>query len=83
MFGEKHDIPHEFPEFIDVIEGLCDSDAEFEKMYKEYDSLDTEIRRIEQNVETVSDTYAEELKKKRVLLKDKIYAALQAHKTNA
>ena len=78
MFGEEHDIPHEFPEYKEVIEKLCRDDTAFEGIYKEYHALDDEIRKIEQNVEAVSDTYAEDLKKKRVLLKDKIYAALKA-----
>lgn len=77
MFGEEHDIPHEFPEYKEAIEKLCRNDTAFEQMYQEYHALDDEIRKIEQNVETVSDVYAEDLKKKRVLLKDKIYAVLK------
>jgi uncharacterized protein YdcH (DUF465 family) len=38
--------------------------------------LDKEILEIEQNVEPVSDFYAEDLKKKRVVLKDKLYEML-------
>jgi uncharacterized protein len=83
MFGEKHDIPHEFPEYKEIAEKLCASDVHFEKIYVEYHNLDTEIRRIEQNVEAVSDTYAEELKKKRVVLKDQIYTALRAHEASS
>lgn len=79
MFGEKHDIPHEFPEFQVDIQALVNEDPEFAKIYGEYHKLDDEIREIEQNVETVSDTYAEDLKKKRVALKDSIYEALRKH----
>ena len=77
MFGEAHDLPHEFPEYQDLIEQLRASDLDFRHMYIEYHDLDEEIRKIEQNVEAVSDTYAEELKKKRVLLKDRIYQVLR------
>lgn len=77
MFGEVHDIPHEFPEYQDVIHTLCNNNSEFQRLYSEYHALDNEIREIEQNVEPVSDTYAEDLKKKRVFLKDKIYATLR------
>ncbi|MEJ2530146.1 MAG: YdcH family protein [Gammaproteobacteria bacterium] len=45
-------------------------------MYKEYDTLDLEILEIEQNIEAVSDFYAEDLKKKRMVLKDKLYEML-------
>ncbi len=78
MFGEHHDIPHEFPEYKDLIEKLYNSDEGFKKIYKEYHAVDEEILQIEQNVETTSDVYAEDLKKKRVHLKDEIYTLLRA-----
>lgn len=77
MFGEHHDIPHEFPEFKELIKRLYESDAEFKQMYTEYHQLDSEILQIEQNIEAVSDSYAEDLKKKRVHLKDEIYTLLR------
>jgi len=77
MFGEHHDIPREFPEYRDLVQILCDKNFEFQRKYTEYHTLDQEIRAIEQNVEAVSDQYAEDLKKKRILLKDQIYTTLQ------
>jgi uncharacterized protein YdcH (DUF465 family) len=76
MFGEPHDIPHEFPEYQNLIQNLCNSHFDFQRMYLEYHALDGKIRDIEQNVNPASDVYAETLKKKRVLLKDRIYAEL-------
>jgi len=76
MFGERHDLPHEFPEHAELIKVLCDVNPIFGAMYKEYDALDKEILEIEQNIEPVSDFYAEDLKKKRVLLKDRLYETL-------
>lgn len=78
MFGESHDIYQEFPEYQDMIKQLHDSDTEFKNIYSEYHAITHEIDEIEHNVETVSDVYAEDLKKKRVLLKDQIYARLEA-----
>jgi len=83
MFGEHHDIPKEFPEYKDVIKKLCEEDSDFQLMYVEYHGLDDEILKIEQNVEATSDTYAEELKKKRALLKDRIYNRLIEEKATA
>jgi uncharacterized protein YdcH (DUF465 family) len=40
--------------------------------------VDHEIRRIEQEIETPSDDYTEELKKKRLHLKDELFAMLKA-----
>jgi len=79
MFGEPHDIPREFPEYKHVIQTLTDTHPEFQRMYEEYHELDREIRNIEQNVEAVSDFYAETLKKRRVYLKDCIYLMLKRH----
>jgi hypothetical protein len=80
MFGEIHDIPHEFPEYKELIRSLTHNNQDFQRIFTEYHVLDNEIRDIEQNVEAVSDLYAENLKKKRVVLKDQIYATLQAHR---
>ncbi len=77
MFGERHDLPHEFPEYQGLIGELREKNPVFDAMYKEYDALDDEILKIEQNVEPVSDVYAEDLKKKRVMLKDKLYEMLK------
>lgn len=82
MFGEPHDIPREFPEYRDLIRHLHDNDSDFQRMYVEYHALDQEIRDIEQNVEPVSDFYAEDLKKKRVFLKDQLYDKLRRQKGN-
>ena len=79
MFGERHDLPHEFPEKEELIKKLVEENAEFAKLYAAYDVLDAEILKIEQNLETVSDAYAEELKMKRVHLKDQLYQMLQAN----
>jgi uncharacterized protein YdcH (DUF465 family) len=83
MFGEHHDIPKEFPEYKSVIKKLCEEDSDFQLMYVEYHSLDDEILKIEQNIEAVSDTYSEDLKKKRALLKDRIYNRLLEEKAPA
>jgi len=76
MFGERHDLPHEFPSYELKIHKLLADNPEFAAMMKEYDALDEEILKIEQNVEAVSDVYAEDLKKKRVHLKDQLYQML-------
>lgn len=73
MFGESHDLPHEFPEHILRIHELKERNPRFAKLFKEYHGVDREVRRIEQNLETVSDTYSEDLKKRRLLLKDRLY----------
>ncbi|MEQ1601812.1 MAG: YdcH family protein [Methylophilaceae bacterium] len=45
-------------------------------MFDEYHEVNREVLRIEQNIEPVTDEYAEETKKRRLLLKDQLYAIL-------
>ena len=78
MFGEKHDLVHELPEFKDRIHQLKLSDPHFSRLFDQYDEIDHEIHRIEQGVETPSDEYTEGLKKQRLKLKDELLAMLKA-----
>lgn len=77
MFGEQHDLLHELPEFKDKIHEMKMGNARFAKLFDEYHELDHEVHRIEQGVETPSDEYTEELKKKRLALKDELYQMLK------
>ena len=52
---------------------------EFAALLDDYTALDAEIYEIEENGTNVTDEHAEELKFKRVALKDKLYAMLQEH----
>ena len=77
MFGEKHDLVHELPEFRERIHELKSSDARFARLYEEYHALDDEVRSIEEGVENTDDFYLEELKKKRLHHKDELFAMLK------
>ncbi len=77
MYGEHHDLVHEFPEYRDKIHEMKTANAHFAKLFEEYHEVDREVRRIEQEVETPSDEYAEEQKKKRLALKDALFAMLK------
>ncbi|RLA24925.1 MAG: GTP-binding protein [Gammaproteobacteria bacterium] len=77
MFGELHDLRHEFPEYNDRIHALKIKSDHFRRLFDEYDELAHELVRIQQNIETPSDEVVEGLKLKRLNLKDKLYAMLQ------
>ena len=79
MLGEMHDIVHEFPNLEEKINDLHDSNPEFSQMMDEHDKLDQEIRDLEEHDQPTSDFYMEEIKKKRALLKDRIYEILRKH----
>jgi uncharacterized protein YdcH (DUF465 family) len=76
MFGEKHDLIHELPEYKDRIHELKVSDPHFARLFEEYHELDNQVRHIEEGIENTDDSYLEELKKKRLQFKDQLYAML-------
>jgi len=78
VFGEHHDLLHEFPEYKERIHHLKISHPHFARLFEEYHEVDREIRRIEQQIETPPDHYLETLKKKRLHLKDELYNMIQA-----
>ncbi len=77
MLGEHHGLVQEFPEYKDKIHDLKTSNPEFAKLFEKYDNIDKEIYRIEMQIENTSDEYLENLKIRRVQLKDQLYTMLQ------
>ncbi|MDP1558826.1 MAG: DUF465 domain-containing protein [Nitrosomonas sp.] len=73
---EKHDLHHEFPEHYDRIHELKISDAHFARLFNEYHEVNRDVIRIEEGTESQTDEYLENLKKKRLLLKDKLYGMI-------
>ena len=76
MLGETHDLFHEFPEYKEKIVELRQQEGEFSQLMQEYDTLDAQIRELELHDQPVADTFMEELKKQRVVLKDRLYEIL-------
>ena len=76
MFGEKHDLVSELPEHRERILELKATDRQFEKLYDDYHALDNEIWGMEEGIETPSDEVLEELKKKRLHLKDQLFSMI-------
>ena len=72
-----HDLATEFPEYKDDIHTLKASNAHFARLFEKYEEVDREVVRIEQEIEPTSDDYLEERKKKRLTLKDELYAMLK------
>lgn len=78
MLGESHDLLHEFPDLENKIAALRADHPEFAQLMEQYDGLDTRVRNIEELGTPVADETIEELKKERLLLKDKLYVMLRA-----
>jgi uncharacterized protein YdcH (DUF465 family) len=74
---EHHDLAAEFPEYKERIHALKGTDAHFQKLATEYEDVCKEVARIEQDIETPGDHYTEDRKKRRIQLKDALFALLQ------
>ncbi|POF32325.1 YdcH family protein [Roseibium marinum] len=78
MSHVPHELHEEFPDAADTLHALKTNDAHFARLADEYHTVNREVHRIETDVEPASDEALEELKKKRLLLKDQIAALLAA-----
>lgn len=77
MSIEHHDLHHEFPDMTAQIRDLKMNDRHFARLFDEYHDVDREVRKIEEQVEAASDERLEELKLKRLHLKDDLYTMLK------
>lgn len=75
---DSHDLHDEFPEYVNKINHLKSTDQHFASLYDEYHRVNSEVRSVEEDDVPVSDVIFEELKKKRLKLKDELYAMLHA-----
>ncbi|WP_086931879.1 YdcH family protein [Agarilytica rhodophyticola] len=76
MLGENHSLTHEFPEYIDKIKELLQSDVKFSEKMKVYDAIDEEIRSLELRDSPIGDDIMREKKHIRSVLKDELYRLL-------
>ncbi len=78
MTVDHHDLAHEFPEHKERIHQMKMDDAHFAKLFDEYNDLTHRIEVLENNGVPVTDESLEDLKKRRLMLKDQLYAMLTA-----
>lgn len=74
---EHHDLAAEFPEFKETIHTLKVENQHFANLATKYEEVSKEVARIEQEIETPSDTYTEDRKKFHALLKDELFTLLK------
>ena len=77
MFGVRHFIEREFPEFQTEINRLKGRNPNFARLLVEYDETDKTIYGLEQQSLPVSDDYFGALKRQRLVLKDRLYSILK------
>jgi hypothetical protein len=78
MTHVPHELHEEFPQAGDALHRLKLENAHFAKLADEYHQVNREIHRIEADVEAASDARTEELKRRRLTLKDAIAEILRA-----
>ncbi len=71
-----HELSDEFPEHADVIHTLKTNDSHFARLADAYHAVNREIHRAETRVDAISEEHEEELRKKRLRLKDEIAGML-------
>lgn len=76
MVHTPHELSEEFPEFAEKMHKFKTSDSHFTNMADEYHTINREIHRLEIGDEHMSHFDEEQIRKQRMLLKDKIYAYL-------
>jgi uncharacterized protein len=76
MSNAPNDLAADFPDKRDRIQQLKTSDNRFARLYEEYNELNRTIHRVETRVEPQTDEAEEELKRRRLQIKDEIMAML-------
>lgn len=79
MTHVPHELHEEFPEAAETLHKLKQENHHFARLADEYHEVNREIHRIEADVEAASDARAEDLKKRRLALKDEIAGIIQAN----
>lgn len=72
-----HEISEDFPEFADQVAALRASSPQFAARLSLYDALNKEIYEAETNIHPTDDIHLTELRKRRMVIKDEIYALLK------
>lgn len=78
MSNAPNDLPEDFPDKADRIRQLKTSNNRFARLYDEYNELNRTIHRIETRVEPKPEDVEEELKRRRLQIKDEIMAMLDS-----
>ena len=74
----NHDLAHEFPQHLEKMRSLKSSDPHFSSLFAQYDADNHAITKYELGVGAISDEALEDLKKRRLKIKDEIYQILKA-----
>jgi uncharacterized protein len=80
MSNTPHTLGDEFPGQIETIHVLKAADPVFAKLLRDYDEINDKVHRAEARLDALSETAEEDLRKRRLALKDAIATAIAAVK---
>ena len=78
MSHVPHELADEMPEYKDRIHELKINNAHFARLFDDYHDVNREIHRAEAAGLNITDVHYEELKRKRLVLKDELFGMLQS-----
>ena len=78
MAHTPHELAEEFPQHVDTMHSLKESDAHFAKLFDDYHTLNRAIHRAETDVEPTDHLHMAQMRKERLAMKDQISALLNA-----
>lgn len=76
MSHTPHQLPEEFPEHAGKMRELRRTDPHFARIFEQYHEVNRAVHRAETDVEPASDARLTDLRRRRMALKDEVYAAL-------
>ncbi|MFP7672862.1 YdcH family protein [Marivita sp. S0852] len=77
MSHTPHELAEEFPEHVEKMSNLKQSDAHFAKLFDTYHEVNRRVHRAETNVEPMESLAETDLRKQRSALNDEIWSYLQ------
>lgn len=77
MSHTPHELIEEFPDKVEKMHDLKQSDAHFARLFDEYHDINRAVHRAETNVEPMEDLAQVDLRKQRARLKDEIWGYLK------
>jgi uncharacterized protein len=77
MTIKEHTILNEFPEMSERIHDVRRSNLHFARLSEKYDELEHGIHLLQTGSESYTDEHMEELKKKRLQMRDELFGILQ------
>ncbi|PTX54808.1 hypothetical protein C8N43_3629 [Litoreibacter ponti] len=76
MSHTPHELAEEFPDKIEKMHALKESDAHFKRLFDDYHEVNRAVHRAETNVEPCDESHETQLRRQRMSLKDQIAAML-------